>query len=104
MRMSLKMAFRTLFGHLHLKVLKFGLTNALATYESAMNDVFKDVMGKIVLVYLDDILIFLKNLAEHWMHVWHVLETLRKQCFYAKASKCTFRFSELEYLGHMVEP
>jgi len=30
------------------------------------------------------------------------LETLRKQCFYAIASKCTFCFSELEYLGHMV--
>jgi len=67
-----------------------------------MNNVFEDVMGTFVLVYLHDILIFLKNLEEHRMHVQHVLETLRKQCFYAKASKCTFCFSELEYLGHMV--
>jgi len=96
------MAFRTSFGHFQLKVLNFGLTNALATFESAMNNVFKDVMGKLVLVYLDNILIFLKNLEEHRMHVRHVLETLRKQCFCAKASKCTFCFSELEYLGHMV--
>jgi len=59
------MAFRTPFGHFQLNVLNFVLTNALATYESAMNNVFKDVMGKFVLVYLDDILIFLKNLEEH---------------------------------------
>jgi len=56
-------------GHFQSKVLNFGLTNALATFESAMNNVFKDVMGKFVLVYLDDILIFLKNLEEHRMHV-----------------------------------
>jgi len=57
-----KMAFRTPLGHFQLKFLNFGLTNAQATYQSAMNNVFKDVMGMFVLVYLDDILIFLKNL------------------------------------------
>ena len=97
-----KTAFRTPFGHFQFKVLNFGLTNAPATFQSAMNNVFKDVMGKFVLVYLDDILIFSKNLEEHRMHVRHVLETLRKQRFYAKASKCTFCSSELEYLGHIV--
>jgi len=55
------MAFRTTFGHFQLKVLDFGLTNALATFQSAMNNVFKDVMGKFVLVFLDDILIFLNE-------------------------------------------
>jgi len=67
-----------------------------------VNNVFKDVMGTFVCVYLHDILIFSKNLEEHRMQVRHVLETLCKQCFYAIASKCTFCFSELEYLGHMV--
>jgi len=70
-----------------------------------MNNVFKDVMGDVVFGFLDDILIFLKNLAEHRMHVSHILlETLRKQCFCAKASKCTFTaLVSFEYLEHMVE-
>jgi len=61
--MSQKWRFAHRLGIFSLKVLNFGLTNALATYQSAMNNVFEDVMGKLVLVYLDDILIFLKNLA-----------------------------------------
>jgi len=52
-----------------------------------MNDVFKDVMGKLVLVYLDDILIFLKNLEEHRMHVQHVLETLRQTMLLCESIK-----------------
>jgi len=55
------------------------------------NDVFKKVIGKFVLVYLDDILIFSKTLEDHKEHLRTVLEILRKERFYAKLSKCHFR-------------
>ena len=97
-----KTAFRTPFGHYQFRVLSFGLTNAPATFQQAMNDVFRSFLGKFVLVYLDDILIFSKDEIEHQHHLRLVLEILRKQKFYAKPSKCTFERPELEYLGHLV--
>ena len=67
-----------------------------------MNDVLKEVIGKFVLVYLDDIVIFSKNAEEHVEHVRIVLEVLRKHKLYAKLAKCSFMQSELKFLGHIV--
>jgi hypothetical protein len=97
-----KTAFRTPFGHYQYKVMCFGLTNAPATFQSVMNNLFRPYIGKHVLVYMDDILVFSKNETEHVSHLRDVLTTLRKNSFYAKASKCTFFEKELVYLGHIV--
>jgi hypothetical protein len=59
-------------------------------------------MQKFVLVFLDDILIYSATRADHLLHIQQVLETLRVQQFYLKASKCTFAKSILEYLGHII--
>jgi hypothetical protein len=96
------MAFRTPFGHYQFKVLSFGLTNAPATFQGVMNRVFHKFIGKFVLVYLDDILIFSKNEEEHVSHLAHVLQILRENQFYTKMSKYHFGKSELYYLGHVV--
>lgn len=56
-----KTAFLTPHGSYHFKVLSFGLTNALSTFEQVMNDVFREYLGKLVLVYLDDILVYSKT-------------------------------------------
>ena len=53
-----KTAFRTPFGHYQFKVISFVLTNALSTFQGVMNRVFHKFIGKFILVYLDDILIF----------------------------------------------
>jgi hypothetical protein len=83
-----KTAFRTPFGHYQFKVLSFGLTNALATFQRVMNDVFGQNVGDFVVVYLDDILIYSKSAEEHEAHLRKVLETLRQHKFYANKKKC----------------
>ena len=52
-------------------------------------------------MYLDDILIFSKNAAEHEQHLAEVLDILEKNKFYAKLSKCDLNRTELLYLGHI---
>ena len=79
-----KTTFTTPRGLFEYTVLCFGLTNAPGTFQAVMNDVLKEVIGKFVLVYLDDIVIFSKNAEEHVEHVRIVLEVLRKHKLYAK--------------------
>ena len=66
-----------------------------------MNQLFAGQLGEYVCVYLDDILIFSKNAAEHEEHLKEVLKMLEQNRFYAKLSKCDFIRSELLYLGHI---
>ena len=79
-----------------------GLTNAPSIFSHVMNGVFKGLIGKSVLIYLDDILVFSKTEEEHVKHVREVLEILRQQKLYAKLAKCDFGKSELTFLGHVV--
>jgi RNase H-like domain found in reverse transcriptase/Reverse transcriptase (RNA-dependent DNA polymerase)/Integrase zinc binding domain/Chromo (CHRromatin Organisation MOdifier) domain/Retroviral aspartyl protease/Integrase core domain len=97
-----KTAFRTHLGHFQYKVLSFGLTNAPATFQTTMNQIFRTVLGKFVLVYLDDILVFSRSMDEHLDHLHQVLQLLREQKFYARLDKCRFAKPELEYLGHLI--
>jgi RNase H-like domain found in reverse transcriptase/Reverse transcriptase (RNA-dependent DNA polymerase)/Integrase zinc binding domain/Chromo (CHRromatin Organisation MOdifier) domain/Retroviral aspartyl protease len=97
-----KTAFRTPLGHFQYRVLSFGLTNAPATFQSTMSDMFRH-LDAFVAIYLDDILIFSKTEEEHLIHVRKVLEVLRKNKFYAKKSKCSFMSDNLLYLGHVVD-
>jgi transposase InsO family protein len=97
-----KTAFRTPLGHYQFKVLSFGLTNAPATFQSVMNRIFAPLVGKCVVVYLDDILVYSRTAEEHLSHLRQVLEILRKNQFYAKLKKCTFFKPETNFLGHVV--
>ena len=97
-----KTAFRTPIGHYQWRVLSFGLTNAPATFQNAMNDVFAGILGKSALVYLDDILVYSRNIDEHVVHLEAVLRRLQDHQLYAKLSKCHFCKHEVEFLGHIV--
>ena len=57
----------------------FGLTNALSTFMWLVNGVLKEFLGKFVIVYLDDILIFSKTLEEHLIYIHKVFDKLRKK-------------------------
>ena len=99
-----KTAFRTSSGHYEFNVMPFGLTNAPATFQSLMNDIFRDMLNVCVVVYLDDILVYSKDDEQHEQHVRQVLQRLRDHKLYARPSKCTFFVDTIEYLGHIVGP
>ena len=68
--------FRTRYGLYRCKVLPFGLTNGPATYQRYMNDVLFEYLDDFCTAYLDDILIYSENEAEHAKHVRKVLKRL----------------------------
>ena len=97
-----KTAFRTRYGHFEFRVLAFGLTNAPATFQTLMNNIFRPYLDQFVVVYVDDILVFSKHPDDHEAHLRTVLQVLRREKLYAKASKCELFRPETEFLGHIV--
>ena len=97
-----KAAFRTSKGLYEPTVMTFGLTNAPATFQHMMNDIFKDLIGVIVIIYLDDLLIFSENDSDHAEHVREVLRRLEANDLFCKPEKCRFFQRKVEYLGLIV--
>ena len=97
-----KTAFKTRYGLYEFKVLPFGLCNAPATFQRLMNDVFRKHLDDFVIVYIDDILIFSKDEAEHLEHLEKVFELLREHKLYGKPSKCEFATPSCTFLGHVI--
>jgi len=99
-----KTVFRTCYRSFEWSVIPFGLTNASAAFQQFMNDIFSDLLNVCVMIYLDDILIYLNNISEHQQHVKEVLKRLCKAGLYAKAEKYEFHSESVEYLGYILSP
>ena len=69
-----------------------------------MNDVLQEFLDAFVMVFLDDVLVYSRDLQEHENHLRQVLTKLREHKLYAKASECTFAMEEVEFLGQKVTP
>ena len=72
-----KTTFETMEGLYEWLIKPFGLTNAPIIFMRLMNETLKEFLGKFVIFYIDDILIFSKTLEEYLMHLWKVLSKLR---------------------------
>jgi hypothetical protein len=70
--------------------MSFGLTNAPAYFMYLMNKVFMEYLDKFIVVFIDDILVYLRSEEEHEEHLRLVLQKLRDHKSYAYLSKCEF--------------
>ncbi|CAI7911192.1 unnamed protein product [Closterium sp. NIES-54] len=84
------------------QLMPFGLTNAPATFQVEMNHILRPSLDECVVVYLDDILIYSKDMKQHVEHLRRVFEILRRERFYVKLSKSEFALKKVQFLGHMV--
>jgi hypothetical protein len=83
-------------------VVPFGLTNEPTVFMCLMNGIFMNYFDKLVIVFLDDILIYSKSKEEHEHHLRLVLQVLREHRLYSKLSKCYFYKKKIHYLGHII--
>ena len=98
----LKTAFRTRYGHYENLVMSFVLTNAPGVFMSLMNKIFTPYLDQFVVVFIDDILIYSPSEEAHEQQLRTVLQMLRENQLYGKASKCEFWLSEVKFLGHVI--
>ena len=99
-----KAAFKTNRGLFEPTVMFFGMCNSPATFQAMMDSIFADMIeGCVVIVYMDDILIFAKTQEDLERHTKMVLQRLREHDLYLKPKKCEFNKKKIEYLGMIIE-
>ena len=99
-----KTAISTDNGSFEFLKMPFGMKTAPKTFQRAMDIALKGLIGCGVFVYMDDIIIYAKTLAEHNRLLSEVLARLRKHNFKLEVDKCEFLKKEITYLGHVLGP
>ena len=97
-----KTAFATQQGLFQFKVMPFGLCNAPGTFQRLMERVLAGLNWASCLVYLDDIIIFSKDVPEHLKRLREVFERLKGAGLKVKPTKCFLMRRCVHYLGHIV--
>jgi hypothetical protein len=99
---SEKSAFVTPDGQYKYLKMPFGMCNAPATFQRIMTEVFKDLIGKCVTIYIDDIQLYTRTFQDHVYYLEEIFSRLRNHGFYLKAKKCTLATHEMKYLGFII--
>ena len=96
-----KTAFVTCFGKYQFEAVPFGLAQAPAYFQQLISIVLQGCSDS-AMAYLDDIIIFSKNKAEHLKHIEIIFQKLKEAGLKLKESKCDFFKKEIHYLGHLI--
>ena len=97
-----KIAFVTLTGNYHNKVMPFGLKNVGSTYQRMMIRMFEPQLGKNIEVYIDDMMVKSKVVSKHVGDLSNILGILNKHKLRLNASTCSFGVGSGKFLGYMV--
>ena len=98
-----KSAFVTEDGHFEFTQMPFGLCGAPATFQSVMNEIFEDMIGKTLYVYIDDITIYTRTFEQHMEILQEVFHCLSTHRLFLKPKKCTVAAPSIELLGHVID-
>ncbi len=82
--------------------MSFELTNISTTYQEIINNILRQHLNRFVIIYLNDIMIYLKILKEHVSYVFKVLKYLDKKNLHLKLKKCEFHQKEIDFLKFVV--
>jgi hypothetical protein len=99
-----KIAFTTPWGTFMYEKMSFGLMNAGATFQRAMDIAFIGEKDRFVVIYLDDITIFSASDEEHLQHLKQTFEKCRRYGISLNPKKSHFSMKEGKLLGHIVSP
>lgn len=80
----------------------YGVTGGPTTFQGIMNFVLAPFLRKLVVVFIDDLLIYSATWQEHVQHIEAVFQALQQHQLHVKLSKCSFAKQELSYLGHVI--
>jgi len=98
----LKTTFTCPLGLFYFKRLPFGLKNAPVSFQSMMEMIFNEEIGKHLAIYIDDINVYSTDFDQHLIHLRNVFEKCKKYGLKLKREKCKFACEELEFLGHVI--
>ena len=82
--------------------MSFGLINASVTFQTYINKALRELVDIICIIYLNNILIFNEDSAEHRRHVQQVLKRFKDFEFYVNLKKCEFNIEEIEFLDFII--
>ena len=97
-----KTAFTTPFGIFEYNRMPMGLTNSPATFQRLMQTCLNDYIFQILLVYLDDIIVYSNTFDEHIERLDRVFTRLREHGLKLKPEKCHFLQRKVTYVGHQI--
>ena len=97
-----KTAFMIAIENYHYKVMPFKLKNAGSTYQRMMTRMFEPQLGKVIEVYIDDMVVKSKVVSEHVKDLENIFAILREHKLWLNAFKCSFGVGSGKFLGYMV--
>jgi hypothetical protein len=96
------MYFKSHYGQFKYIMMPFDLTNALVVFQHLMNDIFCEYLDDFMVCYINEILIFSKNVEDHKQHVRLILDKFKEVELYAKLEKCEFFQIKVDFLGYII--